>query len=572
MARRRTNEDVFNERQEQLRRDHEEQQQAALERARRANARTIRAAHATFGPPPPRTPAVRTQTANPVTPSTARTHPATPITASPSKPTPTTATPITPITQPPPPTHPISIAMTQRYRITPLRGDGSSDENPRQWFREVTNSFDAVTPPVTDDAAKIKIFGANLEADGTADQWFEELDAKSKDTWVNLEASFNLRYPKPTRLVRTAADRAAEILNMSMADDDVGSIVEVNGRKVPGHIAWADKIAPFLAAVKDENGLIVVGLRNTMPDFFRRLLPAKSADPADFLKAVREVDLQTLADAIQDRDEKEAFREALYARPSRATSPLDGSGFSPLRRQLGGLTFSSPSVTTRPTQLRPTAPPPVAALTPMPTPIKPQGQVTPLAASLFSTPSPMKPGNLFYSYKNSPGSPQTPRYPIRTPVERHRVLIANLLPHHPDTAQGWASYQAQVKEWDALWSGRRPNEDRPYPVTPGTKPVGSGECFACGDTPTVFHKATECPNKPLPEHERTWRAIAASIIRSSSSEAPSTPVALVSATEGLYQDTKTGDYWRVERDGNGTPVMVPCTIEVESGKGPGSSR
>ncbi|TFK21578.1 hypothetical protein FA15DRAFT_562588, partial [Coprinopsis marcescibilis] len=51
----------------------------------------------------------------------------------------------------------------------------------------------------------------------------------------------------------------------------------------------------------------------------------------------------------------------------------------------------------------------------------------------------------------------------------------------PDTAAGKGQYAAQIDAWSTEHGPtRKPNEHRPYPLTPGTSPVASGECWTCG--------------------------------------------------------------------------------------------
>ncbi|THU78918.1 hypothetical protein K435DRAFT_699077, partial [Dendrothele bispora CBS 962.96] len=43
------------------------------------------------------------------------------------------------------------------------------------------------------------------------------------------------------------------------------------------------------------------------------------------------------------------------------------------------------------------------------------------------------------------------------------------------------AYQAQVATWEQQHgTGARVDHRKPFPLTPGTAPVCSGECFKCG--------------------------------------------------------------------------------------------
>ena len=54
------------------------------------------------------------------------------------------------------------------------------------------------------------------------------------------------------------------------------------------------------------------------------------------------------------------------------------------------------------------------------------------------------------------------------------------------------------------WSRR----ERPYPLTPGTVLVASGECWKCGNR---AHHLAACPVPPVPALESKWRSIAQTI-------------------------------------------------------------
>ena len=45
----------------------------------------------------------------------------------------------------------------------------------------------------TTDTKKIECFHNNLDYEGTADLWFDDLDTSSKDTWVHLVSTFEIQ-------------------------------------------------------------------------------------------------------------------------------------------------------------------------------------------------------------------------------------------------------------------------------------------------------------------------------------------------------------------------------------------
>ncbi|KIJ89816.1 hypothetical protein K443DRAFT_32029, partial [Laccaria amethystina LaAM-08-1] len=98
--------------------------------------------------------------------------------------------------------------------------------------------------------------------------------------------------------------------------------------------------------------------------------------------------------------------------------------------------------------------------------------------------------------------------PQRTDTEK-LALIARIPPPQPNTPAGWAAYEADLAAWIRTSYGRPAHEGRPHPLTPGTSPVASGECFSCGHT---GHPSAACTtNRKVPEGERAWRQKANSI-------------------------------------------------------------
>ncbi|KAG2349504.1 hypothetical protein BDR05DRAFT_847801, partial [Suillus weaverae] len=50
-----------------------------------------------------------------------------------------------------------------------------------------------------------------------------------------------------------------------------------------------------------------------------------------------------------------------------------------------------------------------------------------------------------------------------------------------DTDAGQTAYNKQQRQWAARWGeGARCIESTPFPLTPGTAQICSGECFRCG--------------------------------------------------------------------------------------------
>ncbi|TFY74870.1 hypothetical protein EWM64_g9141, partial [Hericium alpestre] len=113
--------------------------------------------------------------------------------------------------------------------------------------------------------------------------------------------------------------------------------------------------------------------------------------------------------------------------------------------------------------------------------------------------------------------PFTPGPPVNvsTPPRREAVRQAmNALPHHPDTDAGRVAYQAQLTRFTET-HGFSPyiTERTPVPLRPGTDPLCSGECWACG---LQGHRGDGCKAAPqalVPDVERKWRSYCQRMMR-----------------------------------------------------------
>ncbi|KAJ7938752.1 hypothetical protein B0H13DRAFT_2301397 [Mycena leptocephala] len=104
----------------------------------------------------------------------------------------------------------------------------------------------------------------------------------------------------------------------------------------------------------------------------------------------------------------------------------------------------------------------------------------------------------------------TPRY--RPDTERLQMIRAAPVTIHSRTAAGQTAYAQQMAAYTQAHGTSKPSEDRPYPLTPGTVSVGSGECHQCGQLGHFFDKCTAATERHVPETERRWRQIVQSII------------------------------------------------------------
>jgi hypothetical protein len=125
-------------------------------------------------------------------------------------------------------------------------------------------------------------------------------------------------------------------------------------------------------------------------------------------------------------------------------------------------------------------------------------------------------GNLFYTTQARPPHVSNPRPP---PTQADRTALLTHLqkyPHHPDTEAGRQAHRAQQADWARTHGANAIiTESTPYPLRPGTLPVGSNECFTCGFLGHMGRRdgSTCGGNRGLHPHEQTWRSISSRILR-----------------------------------------------------------
>ncbi|KAG2337313.1 hypothetical protein BDR05DRAFT_1005127 [Suillus weaverae] len=256
--------------------------------------------------------------------------------------------------------------------------------------------------------------------------------------------------------------------------------------------------------------LLDVVLENT-PEILRDFLSDNYSTWTDFEADMAKVSVSQLLKAKQRLAMERKLREdvdklqtqANNRRKSTAPSPVSSNQttYSPTPAFQYGYQFGTPPAMM--SQPQSVAPPPTYQAPLMPA--VPQIPQMPQGSNLFTATAQITRGNLFYGYR---GYPQTPtRSRGGSPADRARTAAQyTTIPHHPDSDTGRQAYAQQIQEWHTQHGTEAiPNSQRPYPLKPGTSPIGSRECFNCGMATAPPHQAYDCPNAPLPPQETKWR-------------------------------------------------------------------
>ena len=325
---------------------------------------------------------------------------------------------------------------------------------------------------------KVRFLELSLKAKSPAAAWFVTLKKADKATFTTLRDAFELRWPVKAITEKTTAEKQALLDETILKTSDLGKRVaaSVGAEEELSHVVWADKVERLASDIPDTNNLLVVSTRKKLPKSIIKLIGLKAMTWKELTDAVRSITLEELLEKVEE--ERDLIR---YALASRATAPNTPS--KALGTALQGI-----SITQQPTRLFPTT------------------------------------GNSYQQTESTPRAPYTAERPAH---ERLSDVLTKALPTYPKNAEGMAQYNAQILFWQSTFgqSGKGPNESRPYPLTPGTVPVASGECWKCGQR---THHPGPCSAPPVPVLETKWRSIAQTIRkRAEAAAVPATSVNLV---------------------------------------------
>ncbi|TFY79474.1 hypothetical protein EWM64_g4536 [Hericium alpestre] len=109
--------------------------------------------------------------------------------------------------------------------------------------------------------------------------------------------------------------------------------------------------------------------------------------------------------------------------------------------------------------------------------------------------------------------------------------------HHPNTDTGRQAYRTQVDQWFRTHgSSTRISKETPFPLRPGSEPIGSGECYKCGKKGHIKFDCIAPREVLLHPKEIAWHQICGTVLRGGSrpADAGVNFVAEVVGDEGLW--------------------------------------
>lgn len=371
-------------------------------------------------------------------------------------------------------------------QVDPFHGD-KEDENPEDFLR----SFFRRMGTASDEVRK-RQFKYFLQADSVADEWYDELQQTEKKDWNAIEDAFNKRWPRKKAAKKTTEEYEEEITGSRLKMEDLGKKEKTAGREVYSHIVWADKMATIVKGAKIETTTTYIGhVRKELPKLLREKVGAGHTDWTAFLQAIRDIDIDHIRDGV-DIWKKEQEEQLALKKRVQQLEKLTASPTAPLRHQMTTFSIGSPSTN-------------LAQQPASPSPANPFTSTMGGRGNLFQTP---QAGNPPSSSNSRPQATQADKAALLVCLQKY--------PHHPDTEAGRQAHRAQQADWVKTHGvNAYVTESTPYPLRPGTNPVGSGECFTCGALGHMGRRdgSTCGGGRALNPREQTWRAICSRILR-----------------------------------------------------------
>ena len=219
------------------------------------------------------------------------------------------------------------------------------------------------------------------------------------------------------------------------------------------HVVWVDRVERLADDIPDMNNLLVASTQKKLPKPLLKPVGLKPMTWKELTDAVRAISLEELMEKVEE--ERDTIR---YTMPPNTLSKALGAAFQNIN---------------------------IAPRTQNPLPIQyPSQQTVAIPHPAFSVDRPAH--------------------------ERLADVLNKALPLHLRNVEGIALYNTQITLWHSTYGlgGKGPNKTRPYPLTPGTVPVASGECWKCGHR---THHPGPCLAPAVPTLETKWRSIAQTI-------------------------------------------------------------
>ncbi|RDX46162.1 hypothetical protein OH76DRAFT_1485752 [Lentinus brumalis] len=346
-----------------------------------------------------------------------------------------------------------------------------------------------------DAKSKCEYFASTLELDSPAYTWFHTLPTATQNDYDQLKAAYETKYRTTQKPDAMPDDDALEYLEKTFPVAATGLLEYDNKPNEPArrrYRSWGRDIAA--AAHKQRiDSRVVSMLKKRVPKVLQEVI-GKASSWDEFADAIEAADEERMKTRLEETARIERVEKQMEAM-------MKNQGPSARERELEALIRKMSQISVTPQSV----PPRVAANTQ--TQYAPPSQQQPPTTRTQSGPTQTTNG----------GVGRAGTTPADWPA-RLAALKLNARNPHPDTPDGKAAYYNDVKRWAERYGvGTRADEHKPYPLTPGTRPIGSGECWYCGRD---WHGGNQsaCIATPVPIAEKEWRRLADSILKNTGTD------------------------------------------------------
>jgi hypothetical protein len=153
--------------------------------------------------------------------------------------------------------------------------------------------------------------------------------------------------------------------------------------------------------------------------------------------------------------------------------------------------------------------------------------------------------------------PYRPSQPRQPATEEQKAKIKERIaawPIQPNSQPGNEVYADQLRQWRRMYGDNmRASEDTGFPLSPGTAPPCSGECYNCGQ---VGHDWRNCPaTESVNARERAWRSICGNVLGHAGTRRFAAPTQINAVIDNLDMWLNTAPrFYQTQGNGEGPPA------------------
>ncbi|KAJ6615779.1 hypothetical protein B0H10DRAFT_1949660 [Mycena sp. CBHHK59/15] len=334
--------------------------------------------------------------------------------------------------------------------VPDFRGEcGKDSVSPNDFLKKLNAHLRNIT--CTADTDKIVAFADYLKSDSPADRWYKALAAGSPE---------KTQYASLVTAEKSDMEHQAEVTAMKISMAELVKPVVVQGVDVFPHVDFADRFLEAAVEAKIETGTVDIWMvRENLPKVIKDAVAMMQTDWKGF----------TARSTPYQWKEKEGMADVI--RVLQRLGPVPALPVAKMTAQMGRATIT----------------------------------IQPAAAVRGAGAGPGNRGGGAGSH--SPAGQMTPE----AHAQLVRLMEAPVRNHPANNAQGQAAYAARCQLWNAAYSNiphaQLSLENTGYPLSPGSSPMCTKDCYKCGLTTDPPHHSNQCTNTPIPRLEGRFRAV-----------------------------------------------------------------